>query len=939
MVTRPTYNPTPSLPRSPASTPGAIPRRDAAPPAPAPTFRPSPIQSFPSTPASTPGAIPRRDAAPPAPTPTRSSGRSPTVSRGGSSRSSSRSTPQTAQQNIEQGQELTATQQFELASGVKPTNIDSLNQAIQRSSQDPQVVQQNLRALQQYNTQAEQYQSSLRRSSEPQRQTLNPTPSIVRTPAQTPGSIPRRDAGPQLQTSKQSDAPMSRNEPSTPVSAWAESISKRQQETNAFASEVRNRPSYFELERKDTDGPIKATAKASVNIITGITQGMFSGTTEQQLQLTAEKALFNIYAGGVSVVNPEVREKWVSMNRDARDITVNTLTPIDTQTYARTGQVKFDPDGTATLLTVGLLAGAKTSGQIRKARADPTYQTPGAKTIDASKAMLQSKEGAVKGARGVRKSPLSKPQLQRQSAGLSVNKQGQLRFNQGEFVQKAPKQGGVQQSIRFNPKDQVATIAAKSKNVRVETRIDSQGQVSQDFVLGKQPQNVKPFSRPPSQIKTNRPIDPNSIVVIEKTGKSGLSSLQQQYIKMQQQSQQSIIKNPRAPVNKGVETPQGPTSTTLIKTTNQQGKPVETPIQARAPTGREAVRAKLLERVKEQKRQLDLARKRQQESMTRDFDSNVDLSQVKFLQEPKVVSKPMTPLQVLETPGKISPISEFSTQSMLEKGQLSTGLVTSASLRLGAIQETPSIASAIKTRLIPPTLRMVPELNLESLNEPVLDQKNTLALTNVQALELNTGQVQSLSQDQILQTPQIFRTPSRSVNILTPVTKTPNAPQPKQPQPPNKFKMNEPRAPQPPRITQPKRPKPPEPELVKKPLRFEFPSARRKDGPMGFNVFTRKAGQVVQINRAALTKEEAVRFGQFVVGNTARASFRLEEAGRPATGTFKGRGRPETFDKKDDGWFVEKNKFRISSPGELKEITQKGIFASQQKRKSIFGGK
>ena len=113
--------------------------------------------------------------------------------------------------------------------------------------------------------------------------------------------------------------------------------------------------------------------------------------------------------------------------------------------------------------------------------------------------------------------------------------------------------------------------------------------------------------------------------------------------------------------------------------------------------------------------------------------------------------------------------------------------------------------------------------------------------------------------------------------------------------------------------------------------------SRQTQQTPGFNVFTRVGGQKTLI-AANLPFQDAVNFGQWKVGQTARASFKVIESGAPATGGFSGRGRPETFKEGKDGWTIEKRKYRISSPGEKQEITFKGLFAQSTKRaaKSIF---
>ena len=106
----------------------------------------------------------------------------------------------------------------------------------------------------------------------------------------------------------------------------------------------------------------------------------------------------------------------------------------------------------------------------------------------------------------------------------------------------------------------------------------------------------------------------------------------------------------------------------------------------------------------------------------------------------------------------------------------------------------------------------------------------------------------------------------------------------------------------------------------------------------GYRVITKKGGKEKLLSQTAFTKEEALQFGANRVGKTARASFKLVEA-KGVTGKFKGTGGLDKFYKSKSGFFVEKNKFRIDTPGEVREISRKGLKAKKQKKsKSLFKG-
>lgn len=77
---------------------------------------------------------------------------------------------------------------------------------------------------------------------------------------------------------------------------------------------------------------------------------------------------------------------------------------------------------------------------------------------------------------------------------------------------------------------------------------------------------------------------------------------------------------------------------------------------------------------------------------------------------------------------------------------------------------------------------------------------------------------------------------------------------------------------------------------------------------------------------------EALSAGKRIVGGSSSASFKIVGSG----GVFSPAGQLGdrfAFSKRDRGVIVEKSKFRISSPGELREITFKGVRASSVKRR------
>lgn len=126
------------------------------------------------------------------------------------------------------------------------------------------------------------------------------------------------------------------------------------------------------------------------------------------------------------------------------------------------------------------------------------------------------------------------------------------------------------------------------------------------------------------------------------------------------------------------------------------------------------------------------------------------------------------------------------------------------------------------------------------------------------------------------------------------------------------------------------------------PRTYPRPETKAEKKKEQFRVEVRKKG-VFKTIAVTETPEEAFRIGKVNVEQTASASLRVKpvNTGEKVTGIGKS-FLPESkfrLSQKEPDVFIQKRKFRISSPGEKKEITFKGIFMQKQKkaRKGIFG--
>lgn len=121
-------------------------------------------------------------------------------------------------------------------------------------------------------------------------------------------------------------------------------------------------------------------------------------------------------------------------------------------------------------------------------------------------------------------------------------------------------------------------------------------------------------------------------------------------------------------------------------------------------------------------------------------------------------------------------------------------------------------------------------------------------------------------------------------------------------------------------------------EETKKLLGFDYKS-KKENFVEGFDVFVRTRGKFRKVNRGALDKITALSIGARITAGTSAATFKVQKSNREAKRTkdvfyerVADRFRTKVS-KKGDVLFIEKNRFRINTPGELQEITFKGIAA------------
>ena len=102
---------------------------------------------------------------------------------------------------------------------------------------------------------------------------------------------------------------------------------------------------------------------------------------------------------------------------------------------------------------------------------------------------------------------------------------------------------------------------------------------------------------------------------------------------------------------------------------------------------------------------------------------------------------------------------------------------------------------------------------------------------------------------------------------------------------------------------------------------------KKKRGVLGFDVFVKTKGEFLKANPLSLSEEQAFNLGASRVAKTSSASFKVVPSGTEAIGRFDLKVDKDQFrqSKRTPGVVVEKSRYRINTPGELREITFKGI--------------
>ncbi len=172
--------------------------------------------------------------------------------------------------------------------------------------------------------------------------------------------------------------------------------------------------------------------------------------------------------------------------------------------------------------------------------------------------------------------------------------------------------------------------------------------------------------------------------------------------------------------------------------------------------------------------------------------------------------------------------------------------------------------------------------------------------------------------------------PTRTPPTITRITPTPSRTPPVTIRTPTPLRA-------PPRI--PGTPKLPPTPPTRKPT---LPKSSEKQFMKGFDVFVRTKGQFTKVNERALTRAAALGLGTRRVTETSAATFVVRPSRQRAVNTFVDNHalrklaqqfRTKVNPRTGEIMRIEKTRYRISTPGELQQITEKGIKASRMKRR------
>lgn len=308
-----------------------------------------------------------------------------------------------------------------------------------------------------------------------------------------------------------------------------------------------------------------------------------------------------------------------------------------------------------------------------------------------------------------------------------------------------------------------------------------------------------------------------------------------------------------------------------------------------------------------------------------------DFITVTSIKEPTLVT-------VVKTTGKTNTyyVSETGLKPIGKKAELLLGSTTQRIEKINVL--TPDKSTKIKTDvgLVSPELlgevtKGIPKTEIVALSIPSVDYKSKVQQTIKPTLRTDVRLISEPKKipDNILETKPLTDTKPKTETISSINTKT-KIETIESPEISETIEVTTPKTKTPFQFLKVPTPQTPPPVAPGNYLEdFEM-----FETPKKFSVLARRRGQFKEIAQAE-TIQEAFTKGSFFVDTTSSASFKIEPLGFDFDVGGQAKALlPETFreSKREPGVYVEKRAFRISTPGEKKEITELGLLSLQTKK-------
>ena len=677
---------------------------------------------------------------------------------------------------------------------------------------------------------------------------------------------------------------------------WAERLVKKEAEVYQQRAEERFALGVEGLDKNQYDNPVVSTLKSFGERAYMFTAGVLTGSTGRSVLLAGEKAGFYALSGGLALTNKDTRPAFVESTKEQTIGGFDAITPIKLKTLIETGEIKYDPEGTTNILLASALAQIQTVSIVKQRTVTPkkgSYKSDIIKTEITPKGRTIVEQGRFVNVRG----DTIKTQTQ-----YTLTKAGKGRYVQtlkdvtGKTV--GSSKGTLAQNVKYNPDTKALEYQSVAKRGLFRQKEAGKGQYESSQVGKGTPESSTTVTKLTARVKkTGRVTEEYGVSKVSRVEAKGTTKVT---------TEEGMLGQG------GVVSPTKTVTKTFTPKTITENPLTQNIALDKSPSVLE-VSGKLF------------ASKRG--SVGASSQGGLDLqgfsgaiAEVNFAGTSLNPVTPSVPVRVPVTTQitQLTPI----TPTLPVGGSIS--LLTSQSPSLVLIPVSPVLGDADVQFKGSTQEISAPKLKIDSISQ---EQDSIKALNVAKAITdpISNVPVKAVglskpTEDAITKTE--YQPSTEAITDLGGKTTTKNIVT----SPTISISPSVPSIPPPPILA------------VGGAVGFNFAKEKRKQ-LKGYRVITKKGGKEQLLSQASFTKEEALQFGASRIGKTARASFKLVEA-KGVTGKFKGKGDFTKFYKSKSGFFVEKSKFRIDTPGEVREISHKGIKAKKKKKnsKSIFKG-